>query len=84
MYDRSPIPVFPYFVLQNIVGYKNRIKYGVMFASLLKWRDLGHFQLLPRAVSPFTMVAESRLAHKKRWIIREIRKRWLLRDAGAS
>ena len=37
------------FVLQNIVGYKNDIKGGWMSASM-KWRHLGHLQILSRVV----------------------------------
>ena len=37
------------FVLQNIVGYKYHMKCGLMSDSM-KWRHLGHLQLLSRAV----------------------------------
>ena len=52
-----PDPCCLLFVLQNIVGYKNKIKCGWLSASM-KWRHLGHLQLLSRAVALMTGMAE--------------------------
>ena len=57
MYDFSPIPVFCIFVLQNIVGKKNKTKCGWLSATI-KWRHSGHSQLLFRAVALITRMAE--------------------------
>ena len=52
-----PDPRFLLFVLQNVVGYKNKIKCGLMSTSM-KWRHLGHLQLLSSAVALVTGMAK--------------------------
>ena len=53
------VPRFPFFVFafQKIAGHKNDIKCGWMSASM-KWRHLGHLQLLSRAVAVMTQTTE--------------------------
>ena len=45
-----PDPLFFLFVLQNIAGYTNDIKFGRISASI-KQRCLGHLQLLTKVVA---------------------------------
>ena len=57
LYIIVPRPPFLLFVLQNIVGYKNDLECGLMSASM-KWRHLGHLQLLSTAVAVMTGMTE--------------------------
>ena len=52
-----PDPHFLFFVPQNTNCYKHKIKCGRISASI-KWRHLGHLQLLSKAKHPLTAMVE--------------------------